>query len=184
MSDSLEGKNVLLGVSGSIAIHRSLDCISQLRKLGAAVHVALTPSAAKMITPITFANMSGTDVATDLFDNSSGHYFRHLELARTADLAIIVPATANLIGKIRAGIGDEVVTSTILALTCPILIAPAMNTRMYENPIVRENITSLEKFGYIIIEPDEGDLACGEKGIGRLAEVPRIIQTIVDTLNS
>ena len=173
-------KRVLLGVTGSIAAYKAADLVSRLRKLGREVTVVMTESAGKLVTPITFAAMSGNAVFHDLWDLEHSHRPEHVDLADRHDLMVIAPATANCLGKIAAGIADDILSTTVMvvASTMPVLIAPAMNTRMFENAVVQRNIQTLRDLGYRFVEPAEGYLACGDYGKGKMAEPETIVEEI------
>ena len=161
----MEGKKtVLLGVSGGISAYKTVYVASGLKKLGYDVHVIMTENAAKFVAPLTFATMSGNKVVTDVFDPANDTPTEHIELGQAADLVLIAPATANSIAKLAHGIADNMLTTTMLACECPILISPAMNTKMFENPATQENLEILRQRGYEIIEPATGMLACGVEG--------------------
>ncbi|MDO4493757.1 MAG: bifunctional phosphopantothenoylcysteine decarboxylase/phosphopantothenate--cysteine ligase CoaBC [Clostridia bacterium] len=164
------GKTVLLGVTGSIAAYKAANLASMLKKTGADVHVLMTANATKFIHPITFETLTGNKCLIDTFDRNFEFSVEHVSLAKRADCAIVAPASANVIGKIANGIADDMLTTTLMAcaVRCPILIAPAMNTAMYRNPIVQENLTKLAEHGYEIITPATGYLACGDTGEGKL----------------
>ena len=178
----LNGKNVILGVSGGIAVYKACEIISRLKKLGANVDVIMTESASKFVTPLTFQSLSLNKVIFDMFDEPKYWEIGHIALAKKADIFLIAPATANIIGKIASGIADDMLTTTVMAAKCPILIAPAMNTNMYENDIVQENMEKLKHCGYHIIEPVEGLLACGDVGNGKLPEPVDIVNRVTELL--
>lgn len=178
----LEGKTVVIGVCGGIAAYKVCEIISKLKKLGANVRVCMTKAAQEFVTPVTFQSLSQNAVATELFQPVTSWDIQHISLAKDADVMLIAPATANIIGKISAGIADDIVTTTIMATKAKVIIAPAMNTNMYENPITTENIARLEKLGYVFVEPAGGRLACGDVGKGKLADVDDIIEEIVSQL--
>ena len=178
----LKGKNVILGVSGGIAVYKACEIISRLKKLGANVDVIMTESASKFVTPLTFQSLSLNKVIFDMFDEPKYWEIGHIALAKKADIFLIAPATANIIGKIACGIADDMLTTTIMAAKCPVLIAPAMNTNMYENEIVQENMEKLKHRGYHIIEPIEGLLACGDVGNGKLPEPLDIVNRVTELL--
>ncbi len=178
----LKGKTVLIGVSGGISIYKTLDIISALNKLGATVKVMMTKAATKFVSPLTFEAMSKNPVYTSLFDDKHGWEIPHISLSKEADLIAIIPATANIIGKIANGIADDMVTSTVIAHTSPVMIAPAMNTNMYNNPITQKNIEALKELGYLFITPQNGVLACGDTGDGKLAPVEIIVEAIKNQL--
>lgn len=165
-----EKKTVLLGVSGGISAYKTVYVASGLKKMGYDVHVIMTENAAKFVTPLTFATMSGNKVVTDVFDPANDTPTEHIELGQAADLVLIAPATANTIAKLAHGIADNMLTTTMLACNCPVLISPAMNTTMFENPATQENLAILRRRGYEIIEPATGMLACGVEGKGKMPE--------------
>lgn len=164
----LRGKTVILGVTGSIAAYKAANLASMLRKLHCDVHVIMTKNATNFIHPITFETLTGNKCLVDTFDRNFEFSVEHVSLAKKADACLIAPATANVIGKITAGIADDMLTTTVMACTCPRLIAPAMNTRMYRNPILQENLEKLKKNDYIVIAPAVGLLACQDVGEGKL----------------
>ncbi len=166
----LKNKTVLLGVSGGIASYKSADLTSRLVKAGAEVHVIMTKNACNFINPITFETLSGNKCIVDTFDRNFQHNVEHVALAKKADLFMIAPATANVIAKVAHGLADDMLTTTFLASTCPKLVAPAMNTAMYENPITQDNMRTLEKYGIQVITPASGYLACGDTGAGKMPE--------------
>lgn len=174
----LTGKNILIGVTGGISIYKTLDVISALNKLGANVKVMMTESAAEFVSPMTFEAMSKNPVYTSLFDKKNAWRIPHISLSKEADLIAIIPATANIIGKIAGGIADDIVSTTVVAATSPVMIAPAMNTNMYHNPITQRNIETLKSLGYLFITPTSGVLACGDIGDGKLASVETIVEAI------
>jgi len=176
-------KHIVLGVSGSIAAYKAADIVQRIKKSGNDVTVVMTKAAAGFITPLTMQALSKNHVYVEVLQEQNPSEIVHIDLARKADLFLIAPATANVIGKIAGGIADDMLTSTALAMKdIPKLIAPAMNTRMYENPAVCENLAVLSKRGYQIIEPRESLLACGDTGKGALASVDTIIQKISESL--
>lgn len=175
----LEGKNVLLGVTGGIAAYKSADLASKLIKQHANVDVIMTENATKFIAPLTFEALTHNRCVTDTFDRNHPWEVEHIALADKADVLVIAPATANCIAKLAAGIADDMLTTTALACTCPKIIAPAMNTKMYENPVTQRNIQTLRDFGYIIVTPTEGYLACGTVGKGRMEEPAGILDAII-----
>ncbi|EQB63396.1 MAG: Phosphopantothenoylcysteine decarboxylase/phosphopantothenate-cysteine ligase [candidate division Zixibacteria bacterium RBG-1] len=178
----LSGKKIILGVTGGIAVYKSCEIVRKLVSLNAEVTVIMTQSAQKFVTPLTFETLSGKEVVTEMFPENKFVATHHISLAQWADLILIAPATANLIGKIRGGIADDILTTVIISARSPIVIAPAMNVKMYENPIVQENIAHLKKLGYRFIDPEVGDLACREEGQGRLAEPEKIVEYVVKML--
>ncbi len=172
-------KNMILGVTGSIAAYKAADLAHRFYKQGYQVEVILTNGATKFVTPLTFRSLTQNRVYTDVFQDDFPHEIKHISLATKADVVLIAPATANIIGKIASGIGDDMLSTTILAVrNKPVLIAPAMNTNMWENPIVQENISKLKKYGYQLIEPKESLLACGTLGKGALAELDDICNAV------
>ena len=174
----LSGKSVVLCVTGGIAAYKAADIISRLRKKGADVFVIMTKSATEFITPLTLEVMSGNRVVVDMFSRDFTWEVEHISLAKRADVFAIAPATANVIGKAAHGIADDMVTTTLMATKVPMVIAPAMNTGMYENPVVQENISILEKRGVRFVQPASGRLACGDSGKGKLAEPEQIVHEI------
>ena len=163
-------KTVLLGVSGGISAYKTVYVASGLKKKGYDVHVVMTDGAAEFVTPLTFETMSGNKVVTDVFDPANETPTEHITLGQSADVVLIAPATANTIAKLAHGIADNMLTTTMLACTCPKLIAPAMNTAMFENPATQDNLAILRDYGYEIIEPATGMLACGVEGKGKMPE--------------
>ncbi|MDI6791521.1 MAG: bifunctional phosphopantothenoylcysteine decarboxylase/phosphopantothenate--cysteine ligase CoaBC [bacterium] len=180
----LKGKEVILGVTGSIAAYKSAEIVRELIKQGAKVQVVMTKAATAFITPLSLQTLSGRTVITDLFSSPSAWEIEHVSLAERADLILIAPATANIIGKIAGGIADDMLSTLVLAARSPILIAPAMNEAMYENPILKANIEKLKNHGFCFIEPEEGDLACGKKGKGRLASIETIIRGVLTAIRN
>lgn len=176
-------KTILLGVTGGIAAYKAVEVVSRLVKLGATVNVIMTRNATMLVQPLTFRYISRNPVAVDTFDEPESWEPQHISLADTADLFVIAPATANIIGKLTHGIADDMLSTTALAVQCPVLIAPAMNCRMYDNPILQENISILQKRGFEFIEPEYGLLACGYEGKGRLADPEKIVERIQQILN-
>jgi phosphopantothenoylcysteine decarboxylase/phosphopantothenate--cysteine ligase len=176
-------KTILLGVTGGIAAYKAVEVVSRLVKLGATVNVIMTRNATMLVQPLTFRYISRNPVAVDTFDEPESWEPQHISLADTADLFVIAPATANIIGKLAHGIADDMLSTTALAVRCPILIAPAMNCQMYDNPILQENISILQKRGFEFIEPEYGLLACGYEGKGRLADPEKIVERIQQILN-
>jgi len=176
-------KTIIVGVTSSVAIHKSIDLVSQLVKKGASTYVVMTENATKLVAPLQFQTISQHPVFFDLFDCGQNWQPKHIGLADKSDLFAIVPATANIIGKMAHGIADDMLSTLAIAVHCPILIAPAMNCHMYANPIVQENLRMLvEKRGVVIAEPEEGWLACGYEGKGRLQDIGKIIEQIQNIL--
>lgn len=174
----LSTKKILLCVSGGIAVYKAVALVSKLSQAGAEVKVMMTESATKFVQPLSFQVMSRNDVYTDTFDEKDSRVIAHIDLADWADLIIVAPATANVIGKLANGIGDDMVTTTLLATKTKVWIAPAMNVHMYDNPAVKRNISTLAEDGYEFIEPSEGFLACGYVGKGRLEEPEKIVNLV------
>lgn len=167
---NLNGKCVLLGITGGIAAYKMANVASALHKAGAKVHVIMTENAAKFITPLTFETLTGSKCMIDTFDRDFQFDVRHISVAKEADVILIAPATANVIAKMAHGIADDMLTTVVLAAKCPKLVAPSMNTAMLENQITRDNIAVLEKYGFTIIDSASGYLACGDTGSGKLPE--------------
>lgn len=174
----LEHKKVVLGISGGIAAFKAAEIASMLRKGGAEVKCIMTEHATEFITPLTMREISGNPVALSMFGDVPEFNVEHIALAQWADVFVIAPATANVIGKIAGGIADDMLTTTVMATTAPVILAPAMNSNMYMNPIVQKNMAALKELGYEIIEPATGHLACGVTGIGRLPEPADIVDYI------
>src|SRR5688572_14384263 len=173
----LKGRRIALCVGGGIAAYKACDLIRELQRAGATVRVAMTPAAREFVTPLTLQSLSGHPVFTDPFDQAQDSSFGHLHLPRWADAFVIAPATADLIARIRGGIGNDAVTTALLAFRGPVLLAPAMNTSMWENPLTRDNVKALLADGrFRIVGPDVGPLADGDVGAGRLAELPKIVE--------
>jgi len=175
-------KNIILGVTGSIAAFKAAIIVSKLKSQGFDITVIMTKSAQSFIHPLTFRTLSQNKVVTDIFIDESVYNPQHVSIAHKADLFVIAPATANVIGKLASGIADDALTSTVMASNVPVLIAPAMEENMYMNPITQRNINILQEVGYKFIGPEKGRLASGKTGVGRLADVELIIKTIVDEL--
>ena len=175
----LKGKTVLLGVTGGIAAYKAAALASALVKLHACVEVIMTKNATEFITPLTFEQLTGNRTVTDTFDRNFVHHVEHISLAQKADLVIIAPATANVCAKLACGLADDMLTTTVLACRCPKLIAPAMNTNMYENPVTQDNLEKLRHYGWEVIDPASGRLACGAVGAGKLPEPEVLVQYIL-----
>lgn len=175
----LSGKTVLLGVTGSIAAYKIASLASKLTQLHADVRVVMTENATQFITPVTFETLTGHKCLVDTFDRNFEFQVHHVSLAKQADVVLIAPATANIIGKLAAGIADDMLTTTVLACKAPILIAPAMNTNMYQNPIVQDNLKKLASYGMKIIPPANGHLACGDTGDGKMPEPETLLTWIL-----
>ena len=178
----LKGKTVLLGVTGGIAAYKAAALASLLIKQHAAVEVVMTKNATQFVTPLTFEQLTGRRTMVDTFDRNFSHQVEHISLAQRTDLVIIAPATANVCAKLAHGLADDMLTTTVLACRCPKLIAPAMNTNMYENPVTQDNLSLLEKYGWEVITPASGRLACGAVGPGKLPEPVDLLQHILRNL--
>ncbi|MDD7757188.1 MAG: bifunctional phosphopantothenoylcysteine decarboxylase/phosphopantothenate--cysteine ligase CoaBC [Clostridiales bacterium] len=178
----LKNKTVVIGVSGGIAVYKACDIVSRLKKLNANVHVIMTNNATEFVTPLTFQSLSQNYVVNDMFEEPKTWDVEHISLAKKADVFLIAPATANVIGKIANGICDDMLTTTVMATTGKVLIAPAMNTNMYRNPILQRNITILKELGYNFVNPESGRLACGDVGEGKLAQPEVIVNEVVNLL--
>lgn len=179
----LAGKKIVLGVTGGIAAYKAVEIVSRLRKAGAEVHVIMTKEATQFVTELTFREMSGQPVVVDMWEKVTNFNVEHIALANLADLMLIAPATANILAKGAVGIADDMLSTTLLATKAPVLMAPAMNTNMYENPVTQENIKTLKKRGVHILEPAAGHLACGTSGKGRLPEPLEIVEAVKRLLN-
>lgn len=178
----LKGKTILLGVTGSIAAYKIASLASMLVKLEADVHVIMTKNAANFITPITFESLTGNKCLIDTFDRNFEHQVEHVSLAKRADVFCVAPASANVIAKIVNGIADDMLTTTILACKCKKIVAPAMNTNMYTNPIVMENMDKLKRYGFEVIKADSGYLACGDTGEGKMPAPEVLLEYILKEL--
>ena len=175
----LKGKNILLGVTGGIAAYKAADLCSRLVKQHAGVDVIMTEHATEFITPLTFESLCHRRTVTDTFDRNHPWEVEHIALADKADCVVIAPATANIIGKLANGLADDMLTTTVLACRCPKLLVPAMNTNMYENPVVQDNLAKLRHYGWQIMEPASGHLACGTSGRGKLPEPENILEQVL-----
>lgn len=175
----LKGKMVILGVTGSIAAYKMANVASMLKKLHCDVQVIMTRNATNFITPVTFETLTGNKCLIDTFDRNFQYNVEHVALAKRADLLMIAPASANVIGKLAHGIADDMLTTTALACRCPKIVAPAMNTSMYENPIVQDNRKTLQRYGFEIVEAENGHLACGDSGAGKLPEEKLLVAHIL-----
>ena len=178
----LKGKTILIGVTGGIACYKAAELTSLLVKQHADVHVIMTSGALEFMSPLTFEALTGNKVHTDIFDKDSGTLIPHISLSAKADALIVAPATANVAAKLAHGMGDDMLTSTALACTCPKIIAPAMNTRMYENPVTADNLDTLRKYGWTVITPDSGRLACGDTGKGKLPSPETLLDAVLLTV--
>ncbi|MBQ7026743.1 MAG: bifunctional phosphopantothenoylcysteine decarboxylase/phosphopantothenate--cysteine ligase CoaBC, partial [Peptococcaceae bacterium] len=175
----LKGKTILLGVTGGIAAYKAAALASALVKQHASVEVIMTQNATQFVTPLTFEQLTGNRTMVDTFDRNFSHQVEHISLAERTDLVMVAPATANVCAKLAHGLADDMLTTTILACRCPKLIAPAMNTNMYENPVTQDNLKLLQHYGWDVIEPASGRLACGATGKGKLPEPDFLLQHIL-----
>lgn len=178
----LKDKHIILGVTGSIAAYKTASLASMLKKQGACVTVMMTRNATNFINPITFEELTGNKCLVDTFDRNFAHNVEHISLARQADACLIAPASANVIAKVSHGIADDMLTTTFLACGCPKLVSPAMNTKMYRNPITQDNIALLRHYGMEVIEPAAGYLACGDVGEGKMPEPEVLLEYLVRAL--
>ncbi len=178
----LKGKTIVVGVTGGIAAYKSVILVSELKKQGANVHVVMTKNATEFVTPLTFETRSGNRCISDMFERNFEYDVKHISLAKAADLIIVAPATANFIAKAAHGIADDMLTTVILAAKCPKLVAPAMNTAMYENPATQDNLKKIQEYGFEVIEPNEGLLACGDEGKGKMPEPSELLEHILYAL--
>jgi len=180
----LQGKRILLGVGGGIAVYRAVELMRLLMKQGAEVQVVMTKSATEFVTLLTFEALSGNKVHTDLFDLTEQHGMGHIQLVRWADVVVLAPVTSNLLAKVTHGVADDLLTTLMLANEKPVLLAPAMNVSMWLADATQRNVSKLKERGYAIVEPAAGELACGEQGAGRLAEPDLIVQNLLPLLTS
>lgn len=176
------GKKVLLGITGGIAAYKACEIARGLCKAGCEIYPVMTQNAARFVQPLTFEVLTGHKAPAGMWDRDLPAGVVHIDLARETDLILIAPASANMIGKIASGIADDLLSTIIMSSTSPKVIAPAMNTEMYRNPIVQKNISYLKSLGYLFIDPESGELACGEEGMGRLAEPEKIVTFVTETL--
>lgn len=183
MSGEFSGKNIVVGVTGSIAAYKAADLVSRLTKSGHEVHVVMTRDAQEFITPLTLQTLSRQPVTTDLYDEKAGWHPGHIELADRADLLVVAPATANVVARFANGIADDTLGAIHLATLAPVLIAPAMNGKMWKHPATRGNVATLKERGVEFIGPEDGLLACGYEGIGRLWPVEGIEEAIENILS-
>ena len=181
---SVSGKKIIVGLTGGIACYKVPYLVRYLKKDGAEVHVIMTEAATKFITPLTLETVSENPVASELFPYQSYVATRHIDLAQWADLFVIAPATANFLGKVASGISDDLLTTVICATTSPVIIAPAMNPQMWNNPVTRRNCTTLKEIGYHFVAPAEGEMACHDWGVGRMVEPDEIFEQIKSFLNT
>jgi phosphopantothenoylcysteine decarboxylase / phosphopantothenate---cysteine ligase len=180
--NAFKDRTIVLAVSGGIAAYKACEVVRLIVKAGGAVRVVMTPAATRFVTPLTFQALSGAPALVDLFSEEAERTYGHLSLAREAQLLILAPATADLLARLRTGMADDAVATTALAVTCPVLLAPAMNTRMWKNPVVQENLAALVKRGWHTVGPGAGELACGETGEGRMAEPVEIAEAALRLL--
>jgi len=183
MTSSLEGKNVVLGVTGGIAAYKACELTSRLRKAGAQVYVVMTHHACEFVSPLTFETLSNHPAVADTFQRPATWEVEHIALAKRADVFVIAPATANILAKMAHGIADDMLSTTVLATRAPVLVAPAMNTGMWENAATQENVETLRRRGVRFIGPEGGFLACGDSGAGRMSEPAAIFDAIADALS-
>jgi len=176
-------KNVVIGVTGGVAVYKALDVISRLKKKDINVDVIMTKSACEFVTPLSFQSLSQNAVIKNMFDEPKVFEIQHISLAKKADILVVVPATANIIGKVANGIADDMLSTTIMATNAKVIFAPAMNTNMYNNPLVKENIKKLKSYGYEFINPSSGRLACGDVGNGKLADTEEIAEVVLSHLH-
>ncbi len=174
----LEGKTVVLGVCGGIAAYKAAELVRALRRDGVRVRVVMTAAAREFVTALTLQTLSGEPVATELFDLGQESQIGHIDLAASADVLLVAPATANLIGKLAAGIGDDLLTTVLLATRAPVVLAPAMNVHMWQSAVVQENLERLRGRGVAVVEPDSGALACGDEGLGRLPDAAALVEAV------
>lgn len=177
----LKGRTIVLGVTGGIAVYKAADIVSRLKKLNANVEVIMTEAATEFVAPLTFQTLSNNVVHRSMFNEITNYDVEHISLAQKADLILIAPATANTIGKIANGIADNLLTTVVMATTAKVIIAPAMNTKMYQNPIVQANMEKLKELGYEFIKPAVGKLACGDYGEGKMAEPADIVDYVISS---
>lgn len=175
----IKGKNIVLGVSGGIAAYKSAELLRLIRKQDANVKVIMTKNSTAFVGPLTFEALSGNPVCSDLFESGGNASIKHIEWAKEADAVVVAPATANLIGKLAGGIADDALSTFLLAVTCPVMICPSMNTNMYQKASIQRNMNILKKDGYFVVEPQEGELACGTTGPGRLPEPEDILDRLM-----
>lgn len=179
----MKNRHIVVGVTGSVAAYKAAELVSRLKQSEAQIYVVMTRNAAELVGPATFKALTGNPVLCDTFPKD-GEALPHIRLAEWADVLVVAPATANIIGKVAGGIADDLLSTLVIATQAPIIVAPAMNEKMYQNKIVQYNMDILKKNGFHIIEPEEGFLACGYTGKGRLASIDRIIAEINKNLGS
>ncbi|MEW6555893.1 MAG: flavoprotein [Elusimicrobiota bacterium] len=175
---TLKNKNIIVGLTGSIAAYKSCEIIRLLRESKATVFSVMTKNACEFVTPLTIQTLAQNRVYIDIFEPTTNWEVEHISIAKKTDLVLIAPATANIIAKISAGIADDALTTLVLSVKCPVVICPAMNSEMYKNPVTQKNIANLKKLGYHFIGPEKGELACGDDAIGRMAAPQKIISKI------
>ncbi len=176
-------KSITIGITGGIACYKAAEVVNELVKRGFEVNVIMTKNATEFMTPLTFQTLSRNKVVTDMFDKVDKWDTEHISIAQNTDLFVIVPATANFIGKLASGIADDMLLTTLMATKSTVMIAPAMNTAMWENPIVQDNIEKLKKYNYLVLETGSGRLACGDVGSGKLLDWQVIVQLIIEKIN-
>lgn len=175
----LTGKKILLGITGGIAAYKTANLASMLAKLHAEVHVIMTRNAQQFISPVVFEALTGNKVIDDVFDRDSGYHVAHIAMAQEADVVMIAPASANIIAKLANGIADDMLSTTMLAVTAPVMIVPAMNTKMYEHPATQANLEKLRAYGYRVIDPASGYLACGDTGKGKMPGEEELLERLL-----
>jgi phosphopantothenoylcysteine decarboxylase/phosphopantothenate--cysteine ligase len=179
----LDGKTIVVGLSGGIACYKAVDVVRLLRADGARVRVVMTRAACQFVTPLTLQTLAGEPVSTDLFDLTQESEIGHIRLADSADAIVVAPATANLIGRAAGGVGDDLLSTVLLAFDGPVIMAPAMNVRMWEKPAVQRNVAQLRADGITFVDPEEGYLSCGEIGAGRMAAPETVFKAIAEQLS-
>ena len=179
---ALDGKNIVIGITGGIAAYKSCELVRLFIKAGANVQVIMTDSAQKFVTPLTFETLSKNRIIKSMFDDPHTFEIEHISLSESCDISVVAPATANIIAKYSAGICDDFLSTFLISSDLPLLFAPAMNTKMWENPITRRNLETIKNVGAHIIEPESGELACDTSGKGRMAEPDKIFIKVVDIL--
>ena len=182
--NSINKSHITLGVTGSIAAYKGCELVSKLKQQGADVRVIMTRSAGKLIGEVTFSCLSGHPVLCEMFQEHCESPLPHISVAEWTEILVVAPATANIIGKTATGIADDLLSTTIMTVRCPVVFAPAMNNNMYENKIFQDNMHKLKALGYHFVEPETGYLACGYEGKGRLASIPSIIESINNILSN